>query len=789
MAPQIDEAKIATATLQQLTNLNSNITAMIRNTEKSKFPEKEKKETLTTAEGTSVFSRKEDHANEYYKSTTKSFKELIGAVKEINLTKQAGGLAKLLAGAGLLYYLLTGKTEGLDAMVKAFDTGFVKPIAEGLEKATKSLVDNVWNFVKGSGKLAEDAAKAGAKTAEKVAEKAANDAKKGFNIFKATKNLFSKSAREAAKLAKDTAHLATQRGEMLAFAKKMVAEGKQVEFRAAGKLSKAAHATQLVIKDELQGSRGMSSVEGFSGKATKEGKALSKIIKSNPLIKAAELMTGETKDLLKSAGKVAEDASKGAAKEASKVGAKGFLKGGVKSLKALKAIPILGTILGPILAVYFAHDRWKKGDKIGAIGEIASGVISMIPGIGNYISLALDGLLLVRDVIGKDEKTGEFKTDKAMGFGKSMKAVAGAELEVIFKPFKSIIRAYNNFKSGHVLGGLKDLAKAGWEGTVGGIIGFITGVNGALNNGEAGAETSNEAPEGGAPSGVPSTSVPPQKSGQESWRKAISTSAKMIMKNGKPLYTAPAYESEENINLAASGASILMFPKKEEELEKASKHARPGLLAKIEAHESANGRDIHHVLTSTGDVAQGPMAIMKSNLDKGDIDPVFKNIDPMNPLQAGKTTLALFDRNYEEIDAYQKLAKLNLSNDQIYKLAIGAHQAGVANVITYLKTGKAAADVNEPFTKYQEEVLAEKPRLLPSQLKSYKEAGGMAEISNPPAIPEGQMKENMNKINIPIIPLVSKQQSPILDSLNQINKSISSMKMTSNVTTAVKAHG
>jgi hypothetical protein len=90
----------------------------------------------------------------------------------------------------------------------------------------------------------------------------------------------------------------------------------------------------------------------------------------------------------------AEVVAKGAGKSLIKIGGKLGIKG-------LAKIPILGTILGPIVGIKFAMDRWKKGDKFGALGELASGLATMIPGAGTFISLGIDALLAVRDVLGK----------------------------------------------------------------------------------------------------------------------------------------------------------------------------------------------------------------------------------------------------------------------------------------------------------------------------------------------------------------------------------------------------
>lgn len=82
--------------------------------------------------------------------------------------------------------------------------------------------------------------------------------------------------------------------------------------------------------------------------------------------------------------------------------------GGAGSKMALKKIPGIGTIMGLI----FGIERFKKGDVIGGIGEIVSGVASMFPGPGTAISLAVDALLLLKDFKSMGKKK-EAKTKKS----------------------------------------------------------------------------------------------------------------------------------------------------------------------------------------------------------------------------------------------------------------------------------------------------------------------------------------------------------------------------------------
>ena len=76
---------------------------------------------------------------------------------------------------------------------------------------------------------------------------------------------------------------------------------------------------------------------------------------------------------------------------------KGVGKGIGKS--ALKKIPLLGALVGGL----FAIERAVKGDWIGAMGEAASGLASTLPGLGTFVSGAIDAGLVARDISQTDQ--------------------------------------------------------------------------------------------------------------------------------------------------------------------------------------------------------------------------------------------------------------------------------------------------------------------------------------------------------------------------------------------------
>jgi len=75
------------------------------------------------------------------------------------------------------------------------------------------------------------------------------------------------------------------------------------------------------------------------------------------------------------------------AKEGAKAGSKGLGKA------FLKKIPVVGGLIG----LFFGIQRFKKGDIVGGLLEIASGISSVVPVAGTAIGIGIDAFLLFRD--------------------------------------------------------------------------------------------------------------------------------------------------------------------------------------------------------------------------------------------------------------------------------------------------------------------------------------------------------------------------------------------------------
>jgi hypothetical protein len=140
-----------------------------------------------------------------------------------------------------------------------------------------------------------------------------------------------------------------------------------------------------------------------------EGSFLGDLAKGIAVDLIKETVTGvaKSKKSSKSKKKSAKTGAKTAAKtesktvtksgtKAVKTGAKTAAKTGAKSASKsiVKKIPGIGAAVG----LGFAIDRLMDGDVIGSILEATSGIASMLPIIGTTASVALDGVLAVKDM-------------------------------------------------------------------------------------------------------------------------------------------------------------------------------------------------------------------------------------------------------------------------------------------------------------------------------------------------------------------------------------------------------
>lgn len=130
-----------------------------------------------------------------------------------------------------------------------------------------------------------------------------------------------------------------------------------------------------------------------------------------------------------------------------KVAKKGA-KTGIKKLgkRGLSSIPVIGSVFG----IMFAIDKFKKGDVIGGLLELGSAAADFIPGFGLPISLAIDAIILARDmknVFGGKKKKEKEKNDTGILDWIKEKIVQLGEFMLKMTPAYWAIKGLNFLKS------------------------------------------------------------------------------------------------------------------------------------------------------------------------------------------------------------------------------------------------------------------------------------------------------------------------------------------------------
>jgi hypothetical protein len=198
------------------------------------------------------------------------------------------------------------------------------------------------------------------------------------------------------------------------------------------------------LQDLMRENNKLTKKQGMTGKGLFGGLlgGLGKLLAVGGLL--GFLLTGKSEflfSIIKGAKKVLFDVPaflksmfniKGVFSGAKAIGKMG-MKGTAKT--ALKKIPGIGTLMG----IFFGIERFKKGDVLGGIGEIASGISSMFPGVGTIISTVIDAALLVRDFkksFGKGKDAGTIQKSSPTDWRKI--PVIGSFLD-IFEGFKMVM--------------------------------------------------------------------------------------------------------------------------------------------------------------------------------------------------------------------------------------------------------------------------------------------------------------------------------------------------------------
>jgi len=195
---------------------------------------------------------------------------------------------------------------------------------------------------------------------------------------------------------------------------------------------------------------------------------ISKIKSALPWVAGAGLLLGGLAAL------VGGIATSGPAKGILKMIGKGGLAGGLKLIgmklgkvliaKGLKRIPVIGGLI----SLAFAISRFRKGDIIGGVIDLVSGIVGLVdlvaPGVGTMLSLGVDALNAILDAKtgGASKEANAKKIDIFKMIGS--KIWTGIKKSVRYLPgIGSIIRigeSFKEIKDGKIVEGLLSFASA-----------------------------------------------------------------------------------------------------------------------------------------------------------------------------------------------------------------------------------------------------------------------------------------------------------------------------------------
>lgn len=144
--------------------------------------------------------------------------------------------------------------------------------------------------------------------------------------------------------------------------------------------------------------RGFDAVKSGAGKAV--GAARAGLLSAS--LTAGVMTNGKVAQVAGAASDKVGQAA-GALKGAAKGSGKAIASGATKMLggTVLKSVPVIGALAG----IGFGMSSLLKGDPVAAGLHVASGLASVVPGIGTAASVALSGAATAREMgVGKDEK-------------------------------------------------------------------------------------------------------------------------------------------------------------------------------------------------------------------------------------------------------------------------------------------------------------------------------------------------------------------------------------------------
>lgn len=231
--------------------------------------------------------------------------------------------------------------------------------------------------------------KATTKTATELKGKVDAAKVKHARNSKAAKIRDARKAADAAKAAKNTL-----KAEQAKLRSLRANKASQEAIKAQEKVVQRAAANSTKATDAMKAKRKAAGLNKTTGQPLKNKKIVKtpkgKVAKASAKKVAKTATKKASKSVAKKAAKTV--AKKAAKKAVAKATAKAAAKAGGKTL--LKKIPGVGLLAG----LAFAADRAYHGDWAGAAGEVASGAVSCVPGIGTAASVAIDAGLMYRDI-------------------------------------------------------------------------------------------------------------------------------------------------------------------------------------------------------------------------------------------------------------------------------------------------------------------------------------------------------------------------------------------------------
>jgi len=159
-----------------------------------------------------------------------------------------------------------------------------------------------------------------------------------------------------------------------------------------GFIGKALDAGKTAVKTAGDFVGNLPGVKTAAAVAGGVGAKVVSSIAQNPAVKSVSKAIGESAIV---------QGAKNFGKSGMEMLGKGGAKGSAKTIEkaagksALKKLPGVGAAMGAA----FAIDRAIDGDYVGAAGELTSGLVSIVPIVGTVASVAIDGLLLARDLM------------------------------------------------------------------------------------------------------------------------------------------------------------------------------------------------------------------------------------------------------------------------------------------------------------------------------------------------------------------------------------------------------